>query len=258
MTPPEAAREASEDRAALLSEAPPPPPLNSRTARWLWPILVLAALALFGAGAELIDDLMEGDTFRFDQAILLAFRTPGDLARPIGPAWLTQSAIDFSALGGFTLLWLFGAFAVVFLAYVRRRAEAAWLAGSLVGASLINAALKMVLNRPRPEVVPHLAHVSNASFPSGHAMIAAAVYLTLGIMLAEAQPKLAARAWLVAFSGFLVLAIGLSRLYLGVHWPSDVLAGWCFGAVWALAVYGANRALRRRSVGLHPTHRGKA
>ena len=229
-----------------------------RSARWLWPIIALAGVALVATGAVLINELVNGDTFRWDSNILLALRHPDDLATPIGPAWLTQSAIDFSALGGFTLLWLFGAFAVGFLIYVQRRAEAAWLGGSIVGASVINALLKLALHRPRPQVVPHLAHVSNASFPSGHAMISAAVYLTLGIMLAESQPKVTARAYLVGFAGVLVLLIGCSRIYLGVHWPSDVLGGWCFGAVWALAVYAANRSLRRRAAGLHPTHAGPA
>ena len=256
--PPLTPFEASEARASADPHVAPPPAVTPRTVRWLWPILGLGGLALLAGGAELIDELVDGDTVKWDQALLIGLRRPGDLGTPIGPAWLTQSAIDFSALGGFTVLWLFGAFALGFLLYVKRRAEAGWLAASLVGASVINALLKIVLHRPRPEVVPHLTHVSNASFPSGHAMISAAVYLTLGIMLAEAQPKLRARAYLVTFAGLLVVLIGCSRVYLGVHWPSDVVAGWCFGSVWALAVYAANRALRRRAVGLHPTHRGPA
>ena len=119
---------------------------------------------------------------------------------------------------------------------------------SVVGASVLNAGLKSLLHRPRPELVPHLAVVSNASFPSGHAMISAAIYLTLGAMLAETQPRRSARIFLMLFSALLVLAIGLSRIYLGVHWPSDVLAGWCLGSVWALVVFVANRTLRARTL----------
>lgn len=251
-------REVTEPVAAADHTLAPPPALTMRSARWLWPIFGLAGLALFAAGAVVLNELLNGDTFRWDSAILLALRRPGDPATPIGPSWLTQSAIDLSALGGFTILWLFGAFGLGFLVYVQRRAEAAWLGGSLVGASVINAVLKLAVHRPRPQVVPHLAHVSNASFPSGHAMISAAVYLTLGIMLAESQPKVTARAYLVGFVGLLVLLIGCSRIYLGVHWPSDVLGGWAFGAIWALGAYAANRALRRRAAGLHPVHLGPA
>jgi undecaprenyl-diphosphatase len=215
--------------------------------RWLWPLALLGGVALLGAGVHLAGELLEGESFNWDRSLLLALRQPGDLARPIGPRFLTQSAIDISALGGFTVLWLFGAFTIGFLIYVKRRAEAGWLAASVIGASGLNTLLKLWLNRPRPEIVPHLVHVANASFPSGHAMISAAVYLTIGVMLAETQPKLAARTYLVGFAGVLVLLIGTSRVYLGVHWPSDVLAGWCFGSVWALAVFAANRALRRAS-----------
>ena len=119
----------------------------------------------------------------------------------------------------------------------------------MVGASLANATIKSVLHRPRPQVVSHLTIVDNASFPSGHAMISAAILLTIGAMLAETQTRTGPRAAIMAFFGFLVLLIGVSRLYLGVHWPTDVLAGWCFGAVWALVIFAANRLLRRRAVG---------
>ena len=196
--------------------------------------------------AVLTETIAEGGSFRFDAALLVALRRSGRLDQPIGPAWLLQSAIDLSALGGFTLQWLLGGASVLFLVYVRRRAEAAWLTGSILGASVLNAGLKSMLHRPRPELVPHLAVVSNASFPSGHAMISAAIYLTIGAMLAETQPRRAARIFLMSFSGLLVLLIGVSRIYLGVHWPSDVLAGWCLGSVWALIVFTANRTLRVR------------
>ena len=224
-----------------------PPPASLASARWLWPVLSLLAVAALGLVAVLVDEITEGNSFRFDDALLIALRRPGDLDRPIGPAWLLQSAIDLSALGGFTLQWLLGGASGLFLIYIKRRAEAAWLAGSVVGASVLNAGLKSMLHRPRPELVPHLANVSNASFPSGHAMISAAIYLTIGAMLAETQPRRSARIFLMAFAGLLVLLIGVSRIYLGVHWPSDVLAGWCLGSVWALVVFVANRTLRARA-----------
>ncbi len=223
-----------------------PPPLTVRSARWLWPVLLLAALSALGFAIVLVHDVARGRALKFDSTLLLALRQPGHLDIPIGPPWLQQSAIDLSALGGFTLLWLLGGAATGFMIYVNRRAEAAWLAASIAGASLMNTALKLYLHRPRPELVPHLARVSNASFPSGHAMISAAIYLTIGAMLAETQIRASARAYVMGFAAFLVIAIGCSRVYLGVHWPSDVLAGWCVGSLWALIVFVANRMARRR------------
>jgi undecaprenyl-diphosphatase len=210
-------------------------------------LLVLAGAGALGFAVLLMDEIGHGRALKLDTTLLLALRQPGHLDRPIGPVWLQQSAIDISALGGFTLQWLLGAAALGFLIYVRRRAEAAWLGFSIVGASVLDTAFKLSLNRPRPELVPHLAKVSNASFPSGHAMISAAIYFTVAAMLAETQSRTAVRAYLMALAGVLVVLIGVSRIYLGVHWPSDVMAGWCLGSVWALVAFAANRALRRKA-----------
>ena len=225
------------------------PPLTTRSAAWLWPALILAGLGALGFGLHLADAISDGASYRFDSMILLALRHPSNPAIPIGPKWMEQSAIDLSALGGFTLQWLFGGASLILLLFIHKRAEAAWLAASIVGASLLNASIKLEFHRARPEIVPHLTMVSNASFPSGHAMISAAILLTIGAMLSETVTSTGVRLYIMIFAGLLVFLIGLSRLYLGVHWPTDVLAGWCLGGVWALIVFAANRLLRRRAAG---------
>ena len=217
-----------------------------RALAWLWPLVALLAVSALLLGLHIARVLIAGAGFGFDVPMLLALRVPGHLDTPIGPVWLRQSAIDISALGGFTVMWLFGGSGIAALVFLRRRAEAAWIAASLVGASLLSTELKSVIHRPRPDVVPHLVWVDNASFPSGHAMISAATYLTIALMLAGIEPRRAVRVAIVSFFSLLVVLIGCSRVYLGVHWPSDVLGGWCFGTVWALLVFAANRWLRRR------------
>ncbi len=232
-----------------------PPPVSVQTFRWLWPVLAILAVGGLGLVGTIIDAIAHGGAFRLDDKLLLALRKPGHLDQPLGPAWLLQSAIDLSALGGFTLQWLLGGATLVFLLLGRRRVEAAWLAASAVGASILNTSLKSMLHRPRPELVPHLATVSNASFPSGHAMISAAIYLTIGLMLSEVQTRRSARIFVMTFCSLLVLLIGVSRIYLGVHWPTDVLSGWCLGSIWALAVFAISRTLRSRSRAPRTTRR---
>ena len=228
-------------------------PLPVRRLSWIWPAIALFAGSLVLLGAHVADELIEGERFAFDTRLLLALRVPGHPGTPIGPAWLLQSAVDISALGGYTLLWLFGVAGIAWLIAAGKRAEAAGIAVSLIGSSVIDGLLKSWIARPRPELVPHLVQVTNASFPSGHAMISSAVYLTLALMLAEGIEAegwrgRAGRVAVVAFFSGLAVLIGMSRVYLGVHWPSDVLAGWCFGTAWALLVWVGDRWLGRNSM----------
>ena len=224
---------------------PPEPPANAdpgpiaspmKHAHRLGLHALIALMCVSGAllFAMLTLRVAKGEGFRLDSMILVALRTPGDLARPIGPPWLLQSAIDLSALGGFTFIWLFTAATSGYLALVKRRAALGVFLAAIVGASVLDALFKFSVHRSRPMVVPHLAEVSNASFPSGHAMISAATCLTVGALLAHTQRSRAVRIYLLSLAVTLTILIGLSRLYLGVHWPSDVLAGWAFGSAWAL------------------------
>jgi undecaprenyl-diphosphatase len=204
---------------------------------------LIALLCVSGAlmFAMLTLRIAQGKGLHLDSDILFALRTPGDLAKPIGPPWLLQSAIDLSALGGFTFIWLFTAATAGYLALVKRWAALGVFLAAIVGASVLDALFKFSIHRSRPMVVPHLAEVSNASFPSGHAMISAATYLTVGALLAHTQRSRAVRIYLLSLAVTLSILIGLSRLYLGVHWPSDVLAGWAFGSAWALLFWTLSR-----------------
>lgn len=189
-----------------------------------------------------------GDTRAFDERLLLALRTPGNLGTPIGPFWLDHAVNDITALGGTTVLTLMTLLSVVYLLLARQRAIALFMFLCIAGGWLVSALLKLGVARPRPDIVPHLVEVHDLSFPSGHAMLSAVTYLTLGALLSRAEPFRSTRIFLLAAAIFLTLIIGLSRIYLGVHYPTDVLGGWCAGATWALGCW----VLARRYISAQP------
>jgi undecaprenyl-diphosphatase len=186
------------------------------------------------------------EAFGFDHDILLALREHGDLSHPIGPDWLPHTAVDITSLGGHSVLTLLVLLVATFLLLDGRRATAWLVLGSSVGAGLLSSGLKVLFGRARPELVEHLVGVSTPSFPSGHALGSAAIYLTLGALLAREFPKPALRRYFMAVAVTLTLLIGLSRVYLGVHWPSDVLAGWCIGALWAWGCWRLDKTMQER------------
>jgi undecaprenyl-diphosphatase len=118
--------------------------------------------------------------------------------------------------------------------------------GAVCGGMMLSTALKMGFERPRPDLVPHATRVYTASFPSGHAMLSATAYLTLGALLARVEKLRRIKAFFLGLAVCLTLLIGISRVYLGVHWPSDVLAGWADGAAWASLCWFAALQLQRR------------
>ena len=210
----------------------------------------LVALVVLAAGLwgffGLTDEIREGEQFRLDRAILLLFRNPADVSDPIGPVWLESAVRDVTAMGGTVVITIVTLGAAGFLLLSGKRGAALFVIISIVGAVVLSFSIKAGIERPRPDLFPHGAPVYTASFPSGHATGAAATYLTLGALLARFQAHRRLKIYLLTLAVILTLLIGLSRLYLGVHWPSDVLAGWTLGACWALLCWLIARQLQRR------------
>ena len=226
------------------------PALAQRIARE--PVLIgLMLLASGGVWAfcEVADEVVEGDSHEIDERIVLALRNPADRSDPLGPQWVEELMRDFTALGGVGIVTLLGVVVTIFLAILGKRREAIWLVVALAGGIVISLALKSLFDRPRPDLVPHGSHVYTQSFPSGHSMMAATVYLTLGAVLAELVRPRRLKVFLIVVAAAVTVAVGVSRVYLGVHWPTDVLAGWALGSAWALACWFTARLLHLGRLG---------
>jgi undecaprenyl-diphosphatase len=204
---------------------------------------------------KLASEVTEGDTLAFDRAILQGLRTAADNAIPVGPAWLRGAMLDVTALGGVSVLTLITAIAGGYLLSARKASTALFLVAAIASGAIASTVLKSIFGRARPDLVAHLVDVHSTSFPSGHAMNAAITYLTLGTLLARAEQDRRVRIYLISVAIALTLIIGISRVYLGVHWPSDVLAGWCVGGGWAVGCSLIARALQRRHKIEQPTDR---
>ena len=210
----------------------------------------LVACAAAFTFVKLADEVKERETQRVDERVLRALRTPADAAVPIGPAWLLPATRDLTALGSPSVLVLVVLAVAGFLALARLWRHLALVLGASLGGLLLLLLLKRVFDRPRPTVVPQLTVETSPSFPSGHAMMSAVIYLTLGTLLAQLCPRWRERIYVLTVASVLAVLIGLTRLYLGVHYPTDVLAGWTVGLAWALTSGLLASGLRRRSPGL--------
>lgn len=199
----------------------------------LWAVLALTGISLPGGIREL------------DMRLLLLLRTPGAPSEPLGPAWFQEAVRDVSGLGGNSVLAIMTLSAAGYLVTGGRRRAALVLVGSVALALLATTLLKIGIDRPRPDLVPHATRVFTQSFPSSHATMSAVVYLTLGALLSDTQTSRAIRIYIALVALLLTLVVGASRVYLGVHWPSDVVGGWVIGAVWALASRGLLTAATR-------------
>jgi undecaprenyl-diphosphatase len=189
-------------------------------------ILVFLFLALAG-------EVMEGETLAFDKKIVFAFRKADDPSQPIGPAWITGALTDLTALGSPTVLGLVVLAVIGFLVLQARYRTAFLVFLTAASGEAVGYAMKSVFSRARPTVVPHLREAFSSSFPSGHAMQSAIVYLTLGAMLMRIAEGRLTKIYCIGIAMCITFLVGVSRVYLGVHYPTDVLAGWIVGLFWA-------------------------
>jgi undecaprenyl-diphosphatase len=216
--------------------------LETRTlAAW---IAVAGAPWLF---LSIADEVGEGETDQIDHRLLLLFRAPGDPSDPIGPRWFEEAMRDVTALGGFTLLTVTVIVATLMLVFHDRRREALVFAVTVILAQISSEVLKAIYDRDRPSLVAHGSHVYSQSFPSGHSALAAATFFTLATVVASVESKKRTKALIYGLAITFVVTVGISRVYLGVHWPTDVLGGWALGASWALAAWVVLGFLKLRS-----------
>lgn len=208
-------------------------------------LLLIALLVL--AFLE-IGDMAFGDPRSIDASILLALREPHDLSDGIGPPRVTDMMRDITALGSGTLAAAFSLALVGWLLLTGRPGAAIFVILAVVGAWVINDVLKDTFGRARPEIVPHLMRATNESFPSGHTMISAVLYPTQAGIFGRLVRQRRLRFYLMGLAIATAVLVGFSRIYLGVHYPSDVLGGLCIGFAWALACGIAVRLLQRHDV----------
>lgn len=212
-------------------------------------MLLVALFVLIAATwgfIEIADEVLEGDTQAFDKWMVRSLRQPDDPAIPIGPSWVQEMGRDATALGGIAALTFFTGTVAGYLWIIKKHRLVWFLLASTASGLVASFALKSAFARPRPDIVPHLSIVHTSSFPSGHSMLSAVVYLTLGTLLATVLPQMKLKIYVLAVALILTSIVGVSRVYLGVHYPTDVLAGWMAGLGWSVLCWLVARWLQRR------------
>ena len=208
----------------------------------------LGALAVVTLGimtfVEIADDMTEADGQAFDQMVLQWMQPVA--GQPRGPWWLHEGAADITSLGGISVLALFALVTIGFLLILRKRLSAVLLVVGLAGGVGLSEGLKALFERARPPAAYQAVETLNASFPSGHALLSTVFYLTVAVMMTRAFPRRRLKVYVLGVGMVFALMIGLTRVYLGAHWATDVMAGWCVGAAWAMALWLVSYAVERR------------
>lgn len=234
---------------------------NLRWLQWREFILLLVVAGICTSVwvfAQVVDEVLEGELHQLEQRVMLSLRAPEDPTRPIGPWWVSVAAQDVTSLGGIAVLTVMIVLVLGFLLLERMYHAALLVLISTGGGLGLSTLLKSSFARERPDVVPHLTEVMTMSFPSGHSMLSSVVYLTLGALLARTVSRRRVKIYFIHAAFFLSFVIGVSRIYLGVHYPTDVLAGWSAGTAWALLCWLVAYWLQRRgAVELSTAEAGK-
>ncbi|HEY5895828.1 MAG TPA: phosphatase PAP2 family protein [Chthoniobacterales bacterium] len=208
-------------------------------------VILTGSLWLFVA---VTDEVREEEPHSTEKQIMRALRRADDPSQPIGPSWIKPASIELSALGSGSVLTLITAIAVGYLLMERNTAGAAFVLLATAGGAVLSQLLKAAFARDRPNVVPHLAAFTNTSYPSGHTMLSTIVYLTLAMVIAETLGARQRKLYVLAAALLIAFLVGVSRVVIGVHYPTDVLAGWTAGSVWALLCLLAVMWLKRRGL----------
>ena len=211
-------------------------------------VAIVVCFFIFSFFGELVDDVLEGDSHVHDERILMWFRDADNIKSPIGPPWLEEMMRDFTALGGIGILSIVSVASIIYLIVIEHKRRALYLFSVVCTGTVLANVMKIGFDRPRPDLVPHDSITYMSGFPSGHSFMATVVYLTLGAILAEAAPRKSLKFFMIGLAIFVSLLVGISRVYLGVHWPSDVLAGWLIGTGWALLFWIIARYLEIRNI----------
>lgn len=206
---------------------------ETKTPRYQWGLLV-GLLLCFIALAVIANT---GHIPDFDRRILLALRDPIDSTKEWGPTWLAELMRDITALGSNWILLFFCFVYAIFLWLIQRPYLAKYLLLTVIMGMLLSFLLKLGFDRPRPALVPHGVQVYTSSFPSGHGMSSSFVWLTLALVSTWYTDNVKVKRFLVGVALLMTLMVSFSRVYLGVHWPTDVLAGMVVGLFWALLCY---------------------
>ena len=208
------------------------------------------ALLAFAVAADLFawvaGEVREGETGSIDLRVLQALRVPGAPGTPIGPHWLVGAARDLTSLGSIAVLTLIVLIVTGLFLNLRRPREALVMLLASGGGLALTDGLKDLFGRARPDVIYRAVEATRTSFPSGHAMLSATVFLTLGALCAGYSKRSLVKTYIMAVAMTLTLMVGVTRIYLGVHWMTDVLAGWSFGAAWATACWLGTWVWERR------------
>jgi undecaprenyl-diphosphatase len=192
------------------------------------------------------DAVTEGSTQHLDNRVVQFFRNTDN--SPAGPYWMADVMRDITSLGGGTVIALITLIVLIYLLMLKKYHELLLVLAAVLGGALLGFGLKEFFGRERPDLIYRLTDATSLSFPSGHSMMSTVIYLSLAALLARIQHERKVRIYIISVALFLAFIIGFSRVYLGVHYPTDVIGGWTLGLVWASLCWFTAKYLQRKKL----------